>query len=211
MARLALLAFAALLAGCGAATAETSSERDELTAPELVEALRGGGYVLYVRHGATDMTHKDTQKTDVSRCDGMRNLTARGREESRELGRALAALGIPVGEVRASAYCRTRETAELAFGRYERDEALTGFPDSGDPTYDERVEALRALLARPPAEGENTVLVAHVKNLERAAGVTLAEGEVVVFEPLGGTAFRYRGRIPAAAWPQLAERLRRDP
>ncbi|HWH06181.1 MAG TPA: histidine phosphatase family protein [Gaiellaceae bacterium] len=211
MARLALLAFAALLAGCGAATAETSSDREELTAPELVEALRGGGHVLYVRHGATDRTHKDTHKTDVSRCDGMRNLNELGRKQSRELGRALEALEIPVGEVRASAFCRTRETAELAFGRYERDEALTGFPEEGDPRYEARLQALRALLAQPPAAGTNTVLVAHDTGLEEAAGRTLAEGEVVVFEPLGGTAFRYRGRIPAAAWPQLAERLRRDP
>ena len=198
------------LGGCGGG--EAGAPADEALGPvELVEALRGGGYVLYLRHGATDMSQEDTHKTDVCRCDGMRNLTERGRRESRALGRAFEELAIPVGAVHASAYCRTRETADLAFGGHRRSDVLTGFPDPGDAAYEARVRATRELLARPPADGENTVLVAHVKNLEAAAEVTLDEGELVVFEPLGGTGFRLRGRIPAAAWPQLVERLRPGP
>jgi phosphohistidine phosphatase SixA len=211
--RLRLLAALALLAaGCGGGTAAGDGEGDALLAPPaLVEELRGGGYVLYLRHTHTNMSHEDTQKSDVSICEGMRNLTRRGRSDARALGRAMRDLGLPVGEVRASAYCRTRETAELAFGRYLRDETLTGFPDPGDAAHATRVQATRALLARRPPDGRNTVLVAHVKNLEAAAELTIDEGDVAVFEPLGGTSFRYRGRIPASAWPQLAARLTRGP
>jgi hypothetical protein len=53
------------------------------------------------------------------------------------------------------------------------------------------------------------VLVAHVHNIEAAARVSLEEGELAVFEPLGGTEFRYRGSIPPEAWPQLVEELAR--
>ncbi|HZG35519.1 MAG TPA: histidine phosphatase family protein [Gaiellaceae bacterium] len=211
MPRLRLLAAVAVLAaGCGGGTPDAAEGDAQLGPPALVEDLRGGGYVLYLRHTHTDMSRKDTQKSDVSTCEGMRNLTARGRSEARALGRALRDLDVPVGEVRSSAYCRTRETADLAFGRYVRDETLTGFPDPGDADHGARVQATRALLARRPPDGGNTVLVAHVKNLEAAADLTIDEGDVAVFEPRG-TSFRYRGRIPASAWPQLAARLRRGP
>ena len=111
---------------------------------------------------------------------------------------------------RSSEYCRTRETAELAFGRVELEPRLTGFPNDGAPGYSVRVRQTKELLARRPGEGENTVLVAHIKNIEASAGVSIEEGELAVFEPLGGTRFRYRGRIPAEAWPQLEAELGRS-
>ncbi|HWG55493.1 MAG TPA: histidine phosphatase family protein [Gaiellaceae bacterium] len=211
MARLVAMAvLAAVLAGCGGGDA-AGEAGEPLGLVELVERLRGGGYVVYLRHGATDPADEDTQPIDVASCEGMRNLTEQGKRQSRELGNAVRALRIPFGDVLASAYCRTRQTAELAFGRYRRDGTLTGFPDAGDPSYETRVRATRALLARPPADGTNTVLVAHVKNLEAAAGVSLAEGEMVVFEPLGGTDSRVVGRVPPEVWPQLVRRLTRGP
>jgi phosphohistidine phosphatase SixA len=206
-ARLLLLVLALLcLAACGGG--ETSDAAEQPTVLELVEALRDGGYVVYIRHTATDMSQEDTHKTDVSRCDGMRNLTEAGREDARELGRAFRELEIPVASVVASEYCRTRETAQLAFGDFERERLLTGFPPD-DPAgpYEARVRATQELLGSPPADGRNTVLVAHVKNLEAAADIEIDEGDTAVFQPFGGSRFRYLGRVPVAAWPQLVERL----
>lgn len=201
-----------LVAGCGGSGGASDEAAPATLGPlELVEALREGGYVVYLRHAATDPGDKDTNKTDVASCVGMRNLVERGREQARAIGRAFRALDIPVSEVRASAYCRTRETAELAFGRFTRDHVLTGFPDPGTPAYVERLAATRALLGRRPPDGTNVVLVSHIKNIEAAAGIEIEEGELAVFEPESGNRFRYRGRIPASAWPHLAEELTRGP
>ena len=54
---------------------------------------------------------------DLRDCSRQRNLTAKGRREARSIGSALRRLDIPVGEAPASPYCRTRQTARLAFGR----------------------------------------------------------------------------------------------
>ena len=199
-----LVLLAVLLAGCGGSEAP-EAEPARLGPLELVEALREGGYVAYLRHAATDHSREDDPAVDLGDCATQRNLSDAGREQARAIGAAVRALQIPLGRVAASEYCRTRETAELAFGAFEDEPDLTGFPEESDPTYDERVRRTKELLAAPPPDGENTVLVAHVKNLEESVSRWIDEGELAVFEPLGGMRSRYRGTIPASLWPDLVE------
>ncbi|MGZ8793913.1 MAG: histidine phosphatase family protein [Gaiellaceae bacterium] len=206
MRRLVALALVTL-AGCGGAETPTPAD-GRLDPVRLVEALQKGGSVVYLRHAATDRSKEDAGVVDLGDCSSQRNLNDAGREQAAEIGRGFRALRIPLGEVQASEYCRTRETAELAFGRFELEPDLTGFPNDGTPEFAARVRRTKELLAQRPGENENTVLVAHIKNIEASAGISIEEGELAVFEPLGGTSFRYRGRIPAAAWPQLVDELR---
>ena len=199
-----LVLLAVLLAGCGGSEAP-EAEPARLGPLELVEALREGGHVVYLRHAATDRSREDDPAVDLDDCATQRNLSNAGREQARAIGAAVRALQIPLGRVAASEYCRTRETAELAFGAFEDEPDLTGFPEESDPTYDERVRRTKELLAAPPPDGGNTVLVAHVKNLEESVSRSIDEGELAVFEPLGGMRSRYRGQIPASLWPDLVE------
>ena len=194
-----------VVAGCGGMDARTSDER--LDPARLVEALRHGGYVVYLRHAATDRSKEDAGVVDLDDCSTQRNLSDSGRRQAREIGHSFRRLEIPLGQVLSSEYCRTRETAKLAFGRAELEPDLTGFPNDGDPGYAERVRRTKELLARRPGERENAVLVAHIRNIEASADVSIEEGELAVFEPLGGTRFRYRGRIPPQAWAQLVGEL----
>lgn len=203
--RSALALLLLVLAGCGGASAPTADE--QLGPDRLVQALEEGGLVVYLRHAATDRSQEDTHTSDLTQCKRQRNLTEAGREQARLIGRSFRALKIPVGEVRASEYCRTRETAELAFGEAELDPDLTGFPNESDPGFAARVDSTRELLGSEPAAGENTILVAHVKNIEAAAGISIEEGELAVFEPSGSGEFTHLGDIPAAAWPQLVTEL----
>ena len=87
------------------------------SAKELVELLRAGGYSLYFRHEATDWSQSDniTSEGDWLSCDGnqVRQLSNSGRERSATTGKVIRSLGIPVGKILASPYCRTMETARL--------------------------------------------------------------------------------------------------
>ena len=85
--------------------------------PNLVTALQGGGYVIYFRHAETDFSQTDTDTRNLADCSTQRNLIPEGRADARAIGQAFRALRIPVGRVLASKYCRTRQTARLAFGR----------------------------------------------------------------------------------------------
>jgi phosphohistidine phosphatase SixA len=159
---------------------------EELLAGEaLVEALRGGGYVIYFRHAHTDQSQPDTDVQNLENCETQRNLSEQGRADARAIGAAVETLGIPIGEVLASEYCRTRETAELMFGRVTPTRDLTSRATTAtEAEHAERIEALRRLLATPPAPGTNTVLVGHGFNIGDATGISIAEGEAAIFLPI---------------------------
>ena len=61
----------------------------------------------------------DPPGIDLTRCETQRNLNDSGRAQAAEIGREFRRLRIPVGAVRSSQFCRCRETAQIAFGRYE--------------------------------------------------------------------------------------------
>jgi virginiamycin B lyase len=201
---------AAVLAGCsgdGAETRDRAAARSDsapIARAALVPTLRRGGYVLYFRHAATDFSMTDQRGARLSDCARQRNLDTRGREEARTIGRALRTLRVPIGRVSASRFCRTLETARLAFKRATPTTDLTALPQAAtERERTRRIRALRRLLARAPRPGENDVLVAHLFNIQAAANVSIDEGEAAIFRPLGRRGFRLVGRVTADGWRRL--------
>ena len=150
------LLVAVVAAGCGgcddAPSRPTNATADRAVAtPPLVERLRRGGYVLALRHAATDQSMADNTR-DLRDCSKQRNLSAAGRRQAQAIGHALRRLRIPVGTVLASPYCRTRATARLAFGRLRTSTALLAPEFLDDRAARERQPArTQRLLASRPA------------------------------------------------------------
>lgn len=174
----------------------------------LVAALRAGGVVAVMRHGITDRSQSDGG--DLSDRARQRNLSEAGREQSRRSGRAVAALGIPLGQVLASPVFRARDTAEIAFGaRAVVEPMLTADDYTPDPARLARQIAwLRARTGRPSAPGATDILVGHIVPLGMVLGRGLAqaeypEGSLAVFTP-GGDAGRLLGILTAEALAEAA-------
>jgi hypothetical protein len=173
------------------ATAEPSAE--------LLAQLRQGGHVLFLRHTATDFSQDDSRMKSFEDCATQRNLTDKGRAEARALGEQVKRLKIPIGEVLASPFCRTMETARLAFGKARATNDVRGGPLSADDP--KRYEPLRRLLGTKPAAGTNTVLSSHGNPFRAVAGPPyLAEGEIAVVRPQGGEKFSVIARIRLTDW-----------
>src|SRR4051812_19418189 len=162
--------------------------------PGLVDELRKGGFVLYLRHASTDFGKDDTRMASFEDCANQRPLTDKGREEARALGRQIKRLGIPVDKVYASPFCRTVETAMLAFGKAEKTQEVRGGPmRSDDP---KRYDALRTLLSARPAPGSNNVISSHGNPFYALFGAPyLAEGEVAAVRPSGAAGYTVVDRI----------------
>jgi virginiamycin B lyase len=196
------LAAAALLAAAAPAAGA------QVRGGELAHALRDGGLVLAFRHAATDFSMPDRDSGPLLRCRLQRNLDARGRADARAIGRGVRRLGVRVGPVLASPYCRTRDTARLAFGRVTVSQALRG---GGPSPGAARVRAARALIGRVPPAGRVSALVSHNFLLAAATGVSLAEGEAAVFRPRGAGRFTLVARLMPADWGRLPAAVsRRD-
>lgn len=184
-------------------SANSALAAPDATEQALLERLRSGGYVVYWRHAATDRRQRDTDFSDMDRCATQRNLSEQGRAEARAAGALFVDYGVPVGEVVSSDFCRNRETAVLAFGRYERVPDLWNLPQAraGGHDREQLAAALRKRLGSEPADPVvNTIIVGHNLNLQVAAGVVLDEGDMAVFRPLGGRGFELEGIIRASAF-----------
>ena len=177
--------------------------REPSAGPELLAALRAGGYILYFRHADTDHSQNDERMTSVEDCTTQRNLTDRGRDHSRAIGLVIRTLEIPIGAVLASPLCRTVETAMLAFGTAQRAPAAReGGPLP--PGSAGRFAALRALLSTPVAPGANTIIVAHAyPYFTLVGGQFLSEGEADVVRPRGAD-FEMVARVGLRQWRELA-------
>src|SRR5215470_4517282 len=159
---------------------------------EIAQALRAGGLVIVVRHGATFADQADTDPLNFDNIAAQRNLNDKGKILAKEFGVALREAGVPVGAVYTSKYNRAYETAVLAgFKDIEKTADLTEGGLVVSPNENNRrSEAFRKMLATVPKAGTNTILVTHYPNIIAALGkdwFEVKESEASIFRPENGT------------------------
>jgi hypothetical protein len=197
------------LIGCTSATStpteSTATAHPRFPAPDgdsLLSQLRRGGVIIVIRHAATDRSQPDADPVDFSDCSTQRNLTDEGRADARAIGAAFRELRIPVGTVWTSPYCRSRETAELAFGRAEVLDGLERLYPRRDEVAERRVNQL--ILERAPGiGGPNMVISGHgVYPSVLKPAVTLGEGEAALYA-LRGNDVVLLGQVAPDEWSGL--------
>jgi phosphohistidine phosphatase SixA len=174
----------------------------------LATALRAGGLVILVRHGATFPDQADTDPFHPENIAAQRNLNDNGKALAKSFGEALRQAGVPVGKVYTSNFNRAYETATLAgFTDIEKTADLTEGGLVVSPNENNRrAEALRKLLATAPKAGTNTVLISHKPNIIDALGkdwFEVKEGEASIFRPESGK-YLLVARVQMADWPRIA-------
>jgi phosphohistidine phosphatase SixA len=168
--------------------------------------LRKGGFIIYFRHGQTNQTGSSDEAADLMKCETQRNLSAEGREQATRIGKAFQALGIPVGTVTTSPFCRCKDTAKLAFDRFTVSNDLYFAIGTNASETKQYAESLRRLLSAPPAMATNAVIVSHTANLREAAGIwPKPEGVAYVFRPLPGGEFEAIAMVLPEEWGKVAE------
>ncbi len=163
---------------------------------QLGPALRQGGYVIYFRHTATDFSRNDANMKGYEDCANQRLLSPAGRTQAQQIGQDIRRLKLPVGEVLASPYCRTLDTATLMMARATPRTELRERQDGDYP-------GLKQLLASPVPAGSNRWLIGHGIPFRAVAGAPhLAEGEAVVMRP-GSTHWTVVARVLPQEWAAL--------
>jgi phosphohistidine phosphatase SixA len=172
----------------------------QTTDAKAVAELKKGGYVIVMRHGATNRDQADTDPLNPDNVAEQRELSEKGREQAKQVGEAFKKLGIPLGTVYTSKFNRAVETGKLIGGG-----AVTPTFDVTEGGLvvtpienDRRTEALKKMIVTAPPVGKNTLIVTHKPNILDTLGkdwFEVKEGEASVF------------RVDASGKPELIARL----
>jgi len=204
--------------GCTAAAVCGGDPSRASVAPTVVQVLRAGGYTIHWRHGlanvCTDNLGLGTAATTMTpnwwkSCDAncgttatARQLAAAGATDATTVGNAFDTLGISVGRVLSSEFCRNFTTAQLMdFGpTIEQVQGITFF------VYDEanRCPNVQARLAETPAAGTNTAVIGHAGFSTPCPVLeSLGMGEAAIFKPDGVGGSTFIARVLPAGWATL--------
>ena len=103
-------------------------------------------------------------------------------------------LDLPIDRIVSTQYCRTLETAILAFGVPE-----VVLRTTLHATLTDR-------LATEPEASMNTIIVAHIGTIRDRVGLddTFEEGDSLIYRPTGNGYFEFVGRIGLYDWTVMA-------
>lgn len=152
-------------------------------AEDPLEAARAPGAVLLMRHATAPGTG-DPADMRLGDCSTQRNLSDAGREEARAIGARLQDAGIDFGQILASQWCRTTETATLmGLG------PVTPFPPansffSNRANADRQTAEVLAHLAGIPPD-QRVLIVTHQVNITALTGIVPRSGEIIVTQQNG--------------------------
>jgi phosphohistidine phosphatase SixA len=171
----------------------TVRSEHELSGKALIDELRKGGYLLYMRHAETGRV--------TEQC-GISNLTSVGEEEAKQIGAAIRALNIPVSEVWSSPACRVVDTARLLdLGNVKLTDDLAA--TSTNPVFD-LASARQRRLDMKPVKGTNIILVSHMHGGKAShEWLHLAIGEIIIFRQASSLAALPVSRMRAGDWGKL--------
>jgi len=185
---------------------------------KIVPMLKQGGYVLVLRHGATDESQKDVYPFVFDDMSKQRQLSDQGRKVARDMGTAIRTLGISIGQIYSSRLNRAIETGSLISGAPIT--PVNELTDSGAGSASAMANpngsntkignAIRALVNKAPAAGTNNLLVTHKPNIADAFGKELAEvkeAETLIYRPNPSGPPTLVGRVQASEWIAQAGKL----
>lgn len=153
-----------------------------MSVPALAADTRS--LVLLLRH-AYAPGGGDPGNFDVNDCATQRNLNAQGRDQARDIGKQLKALGIKPTAVWSSQWCRSFETAELMdVGKVQALPALNSFFQnrSAGPA---QMQALRTFLRNLDPKGGPYVMSSHQVVVSAIADTWVNSGDGVWLELTG--------------------------
>lgn len=168
------------------------------TAQAAWQALSRPGAIVLVRHAHAPGVG-DPPGMRIGDCSTQRNLDDTGRAQARRLGQAFRERGVRIGAVLSSQWCRTRDTAQEAFGAQapggvrEVPAFNSWFGGQGDAPG--QTAQARDILRRWQGPGV-LVVVTHQVNITALTGEVPASGEALVVKPVSGDAlFPVTGRL----------------
>ena len=157
---------------------------------QIAALLRKGGVVVLMRHAETVPGVGDPPEFKLDDCRTQRNLSVAGQQDALRIGAWFRQNKLKPRAVLSSAWCRCKDTADLAFGQHAIWPALNSVFNDRAQLPDQSEIVRKALAALPNQAFE--VWVTHQVNITAVTGQGIGMGEIFILDGQGKLLARTR-------------------
>ena len=145
----------------------------------MIYELRQGGKLIFIRH-AYAPGGGDPINFDINNCDTQRNLSDSGRNQANEIGFFFKNNNILIDKVYSSEWCRCKETAKIAFNKFETKNFLNSFFSSKFAhNKDTQMKKLKNFINN--WDGKNNIIfVTHYVVISEILNYAPSSGEIII-------------------------------
>ena len=145
----------------------------------LIDEFNQGGKLIFIRH-AHAPGGGDPVNFDISKCNTQRNLSDSGRKQAYKIGSLFKSNKISFDKVYSSEWCRCKETALIAFNKFETKFFLNSFFSSKfAQNKDSQIKKFKRFIRNWDGK-KNLVFVTHYVVISESLNYAPSSGEIVV-------------------------------
>ena len=145
----------------------------------VVSLLKEEGKIVFIRHSIAP-GGGDPENFSLNDCTTQRNLSKKGIEQSKQIGEFFKKNKVIISKVLSSQWCRCKDTAFHAFGKYEEFFALNStFQIKFSGNSKKQAEALKNFVKKWDGKG-NIIFVTHYVIILKHTNYAPNSGELVI-------------------------------
>ena len=145
----------------------------------VVSLLKEEGKIVFIRHSIAP-GGGDPENFSLKDCSTQRNLSKKGIEQSKQIGEFFKKNKVIISKVLSSQWCRCKDTAFHAFGKYEEFFALNStFQIKFSGNSKKQAEALKSFVKKWDGKG-NIIFVTHYVIILKHTNYAPSSGELVI-------------------------------
>ncbi len=161
---------------------------------ELKKELLEGNKLIFIRHAYAPGSG-DPDNFDINDCNTQRNLSDRGKKQAHKIKNFFIENKIQDNIVFSSEWCRCKETASLAFGKFETKKFLNSFYSSKfSKNRNKQIKDLKRYI-KSSDDNKNLIFVTHYVVISEVLDYAPSSGEIVIsdknFNKIGSIKISY--------------------
>ena len=151
-----------------------------LSSETIWDEARKGNKVILIRHSLAP-GGGDPAGFKIGDCKTQRNLNKAGIEQSKKIGKIFKGNKIPIDIVLSSEWCRCKDTAFHAFGKFKEFSALNStFSTPYNKNEPRQIKEIEKYLMNWEGEGKNLILVTHYSVITAITNAAQSSGEIII-------------------------------
>jgi phosphohistidine phosphatase SixA len=145
----------------------------------IIKELKNGNKLIFIRH-AYAPGGGDPENFNIIDCDTQRNLNESGKRQAKKIGDFFIRNQIPFDKVYSSHWCRCKDTALIAFKKFETKKFLNSFfSNRFSKNRNEQIKNLKKFV-KNLENSDNIIFVTHYVVILEIFDYETHPGEIIV-------------------------------